>query len=204
MPWCPNCQKEFEEELTICPECNGELEESEDEMKLVNPLRRNQNPRAFVEASARADDMKSTGTAFFVVGFLLIVVAVLIYLGFIPFGNPETSKILNSGIIVIFSACFFAVAIYSHKRANLLNSKSTQEEKLTEEIIQYCVDNYVEPEIDNLDTIEYPEEERYFYREKFLRDMISKEFKGLDESYVDYILDIIYTELFDQEKKEEI
>lgn len=155
--------------------------------------------RAFVESSARAEDMRTSGVAFFVVGVLLIAVAVCVYLGVIPIGTTSFQKTFNAGIVIIFSIAFFAVSVYSTKRSKLLSAKSVTEERLTEEIIQYCVNNYVEPQLDDCDNTEHLEEERYFAREQVLREMITSEFKGLTESYIDYILDIVYCEIFEDE-----
>ncbi len=159
--------------------------------------------KAYVESSTRAEDMKSSGVAFLVVGILLIAVAVLIYMGIIPMGNTNFQKILNTVIVLVFSVAFIAVSVYSTRRAKMLDDKSVSEERLTEEIIQYCVEHYQEPEITDEEQSENIEEEIYFAREKVLRNLITGEYKGLTESYIDYLLEIIYTEIFENNKNEE-
>lgn len=157
--------------------------------------------KAFVESSTRADDMKSSGVAFFIVGILLIAVALFIYLGILPIGTSDFQKTLNACIVLLFAIAFFAVSVYSTRRAKILNEKSRSEEKLTEEIIQYCVNNYVEPVLENADELDNLAEETYFAREQFLRQMITTEYKGLTESYIDYLLDLVYSELFEENEE---
>ncbi len=181
-----------EDELT-----EPELEETDEDTELKKPIK----AKAFVESSERADDMRSSGLAFFVVGLLMIVFAVCVYFNIIPMGTTTFQKTLNACIILALAIGFIAVSIYSTKKAKALNEKSISETRLTEEIVEYCVQNYKEPE-SNEEESENLLEETYFAREQFIRDMINSEFKGLTESYIDYLLDIIYTELFDESETE--
>lgn len=177
-------------EMDASPDASAEYEYEKDEFN-ENPLKNQEYVHAFVESSAREVEMKSSGISFLVVGILLLAVAVLIYIDVIPFGATTGQRLMNTGIITIFSIVFLTVAFISYRRAKQLSVSSKQEEKLTEEIIEFCLKNYEEPV-----TEEIQEEEVYFIRESYLRELISSEFKGLSESYLDYLLDIIYNELY--------
>ena len=191
--------EEFDDIVEIDnPALLNDMEPSDDtESEEAKPVK----AKAFVESSVRADDMKSSGLAFMVVGILMIGFAALVYLGIVPMGVTPTQKTLNSVIILALSLLFIAVSVYSNKKAKDLDKKSISETKLTEEIIQYCVENYIEPVLSEED-LEHREEETYFAREQHIRQLINSEYKGLSESYIDYLLDNIYSELFEDESNE--
>ena len=153
--------------------------------------------KAYIESSTRADDMKSSAVAFFLVGVLLVGVSFLIYIGKIPFGSTPTHKIINALIILVFAICFFIVALYSSKKEKQLRAASNSEEKLTEEIIEFCLKNHVEPLLTDSDFLENIDEELFFLREEALKNLIANEFKGLSDSYFEYILDIVYGEIYE-------
>lgn len=39
---------------------------------------------------------------------------------------------------------------------------------------------------------------KYFYRAEYMKKLINDKFMNLDEDYVDYICDELYTELFEE------
>lgn len=110
MPYCPKCDMEFVEGVTVCTDCGGPLVESreaaqaqkaaekeklEQEMRLryeemqkaakemeKQPAR--QPVGTYVKKEQRYEDMNSSASAFFLVGGVLALIAAVSLLGYLP------------------------------------------------------------------------------------------------------------------------
>lgn len=118
MPYCPRCDMEFVEGVTVCSDCGGPLLASEEEAKAMKAQmekemeeRRKEaavsvlgdrSPEELAEAAAKAqaqaraaspgvyvnrrqkyDDLKSSASAFYLVGGALALVSVLLWTGIV-------------------------------------------------------------------------------------------------------------------------
>lgn len=206
MAWCPKCKNEYVAGITHCPDCDIDLvdtltkEEKQDEDRNVineeftcNPTKSNEKPtftKTYVEASHREEEMRSSCISFLLVGIILVVLAVLVYMDYIPLAvNAMATKILDVSVLGAIAIIFFFVSGFSYKRAKQLASSSVQEVKLTEEIIQFCLEHYTDTA-----TEDSSETDKYFERENGIRKLISENFKGLTESYLEYLVEIVYNE----------
>lgn len=162
-----------------------------------NPLERT---KTYVEASYREEEMKSSSVSFFIVAALLVVVMVLVYLDFIPIATGSTAaKVLDVSVLGGMAAIFLGIALYSMKRAKALAGASNREVALTEEILEYCLANYKDAASEDSS-----ETDQYFERETYIRNLITQQYKGLADSYLDYLVEIVYSELYpDQEGSRE-
>lgn len=175
-------------------EYNDEQEEVLETKESFNP---SELTKTYVEASYREEEMRSSSISFFIVAILLIIVTVLVYLDIIPVAVGSTAtKILDVTVLLIMAVIFLAVALYSIKRAKELSGTSNREVALTEEILEFCVENYQDPASEDSS-----ETDRYFEREAYLRKMITGQYKGLADSYLDYLVETIYSELYPDEKE---
>lgn len=155
--------------------------------------------KAFIEASSKEEEMKSSSLSFIVVGILVIVLLVLVIFDIIPIAvDAPSAKIFYSIVFGAIAIVFFVVAVISNKKASKLLVASEKEEKLTEEIINYCLKNYTESVIDSED-----ESDIFFIRENAIKELISEEYKGLDESYLDFAAETVYDEIYSENTEEE-
>ena len=172
--------------MTCCPETH---EDSFEPIKPAEPT------KTYVEASYREEEMKSSSVSFLIVAALLAVVTVLVYLDIIPIATGSTAaKVLDVSVLLVMTVIFLAIALYSMKRAKELSGASNREVALTEEILEYCLANYKDPS-----SSDSSETDQYFEREAGIRKLITAQYKGLADSYLDYLVEIVYTELYPEQ-----
>ena len=154
--------------------------------------------KPYVEATTRESENRSSFYSFLIMDVLLVVVGVLIYFDIIPIATGDmTAKIFDLIILGLLFTIFTIVGILAYKKSKTLKNDAVREENLTEEIIEYVTKEYTDPALDDLS-----DEEKYFERDKKIREMITEKFKGLKDSYLDYVCEIVYTEIFPDNKND--
>lgn len=231
MPYCPKCDMEFVEGVTVCTDCGGPLVESkeiaealkkaekekrEEEMRrryeelmaaqetendgLKTAPERNAAPsKAYVNKGQRYEDMSSSASAFFLVGGILAVVAVLSLTGILNLPLTGVSKYIFQGLLVLMAAGSLAVAVSSRKSAAVLKTEAADEEKETEEILQWFLKTYSGDELDEELRMEDPDlsgEELSLKRFELIQDYLVTSRDLPDPSYVDALCDMIYNRLY--------
>lgn len=148
--------------------------------------------RPYVEATTRESDNRSSFFSFLIMDLVLLVVGILLYLDIIPIAIGDTSaKVFDLIILGILFIIFTIVGISALLKSKSLKADAKREEILTEEIIEYVTGSYEDPVMPDMN-----DEEKYFERDKRIREMINCKFKGLKDSYLDYVTEIVYTEIF--------
>lgn len=152
--------------------------------------------KPYVEATTRESENRSSFYSFLIMDVILLVLGVLIFFDIIPIaGGDTTAKIFDLIILGLLLIIFTVIGIMSYKKSKALKSDAVREEQLTEEIIEYIVNAYEDPDLTDMS-----DEEKYFERDKKIRELITEKFKGLKESYLDYVSEIVYTEIFPDNK----
>lgn len=177
--------------MTCCPDNHEEPIETQETFEPTEPT------KTYVEASFREEEMKSSSFSFLIVAILLAVITFLVFLDIIPIAVGSTAaKALDVSVLLIMMFIFLGISLYSMKRARELSGASNREVALTEEILQYCLANYKDPASEDSS-----ETDQYFERETCIRNMISNQYKGLTDSYLDYLVEIVYTELYPEQSE---
>ena len=143
MPYCPKCDMEFVEGVTVCTDCGGPLVESREAaqaQKAAEKEKREQEMRlryeemqkaakemekqparqpigTYVKKEQRYEDMNSSASAFFLVGGVLAVIAAVSLLGYLPLPLYGVSRILFHVLLILMAAGSIAVAVSSKKSA---------------------------------------------------------------------------------------
>jgi hypothetical protein len=152
--------------------------------------------KPYVEATTRESENRSSFYSFLIMDVILLVLGVLIFFDIIPIaGGDTTAKIFDLIILGLLLIIFTVIGIMSYKKSKVLKGDAVREEQLTEEIIEYIVNAYEDPDLTDMS-----DEEKYFERDKKIRELITEKFKGLKESYLDYVSEIVYTEIFPDNK----
>lgn len=152
--------------------------------------------KPYVEATTRESENRSSFYSFLIMDVILLVLGVLIFFDIIPIaGGDSTAKIFDLIILGLLLIIFTVIGIMSYKKSKALKGDAVREEQLTEEIIEYIVKAYEDPDLTDMS-----DEEKYFERDKKIRELITEKFKGLKESYLDYVSEIVYTEIFPYNK----
>ncbi len=148
--------------------------------------------KPYVEADERAEQLRSSFFAFMIMDIIILVVSILIYIDIIPIAvGSMTTKIFDLSVLALLFLIFLGISVGSFIKINNIKKDAAKEINLTEEIIEYTVKNFNDPVNE-----ETPEEEKYFLREEALKALITSEFKGLDDSYLEFVLETVYEELF--------
>ncbi|MCI9104992.1 MAG: hypothetical protein HFG57_03335 [Lachnospiraceae bacterium] len=240
MPYCPKCDMEFIEGITVCSDCGSALMESkevadalkrqeqeetlarahaeyqaqlsmgeditdeiDDQTKEENATpspafnRRHGLPptRVYVKKSEQYDDLKSSASAFFLVGGVLIVFSVLFWLDIIslPLG------IIGKAVLSILGVVSLLVAVKTIRDAKNIKEQIGQEELQTQKLIQWFVDSYTGQTLDEQISREYGElifEELSLKRFELIQDILVTNHDLSNPSYVDLLTEEIYSRLY--------
>lgn len=172
MPYCPKCDMEFVEGVTVCTDCGGPLAESkeaadkmkEEALKRQEELLReqyemlktaSQSPeeteakakhaepvKAYVDKKQQYEDVNSSASAFFIIGAVLAAAAVLTLTGIFSLPMQPIMKYIFEAMLVAMAAGSFFVAASSKKSAAVLKTEAADEKKETEEIVEWFVKTY--------------------------------------------------------------
>lgn len=149
-----------------------------------------------------ATENKSSAYILLPVGILGMIAIILIWLDVIPLYSSITSKIITSTVMGALFIVFIVMGILSLKNAKKLDEKAAKEGDLSKEILNHFSENLsaniIDEKLADNQWDELPEEERYFKRIEYIKECIINKFMNLDESYVDFMCDEIYTKFYEE------
>lgn len=230
MPYCPKCDMEFIEGITVCSDCGEPLAESkeaaaamkkqeqelatewdkeredewaenlggdnnEDTDKTVPPL----FARAYVTKAQQYDDLKSSATAFFLIGGVMVVVSILFWLGLVKLPFAGSSRILSQGVMTVLGLVFLYIGFTSDKSAKTVHSQIDEEEMVTRQLIEWFAGSYSADELDQRIVQDYGEispEEHSLKRFGLIEDILITNHDITNQSYVDSLVEEIYAKVF--------
>lgn len=237
MPYCPKCDMEFVEGVTVCTDCGGPLVESKeaaDALKKAEKEKQEEEMRrqyeemmagqdengeytgekeekeeipapvhAYVKKEQRYEDVSSSASAFFLVGGVLAIASIVLWTGVISLPMAGISKYIFQGVMTVMAIGSLAVAVSSKKSAKLLKVQADEEEKETEEILQWFLRTYSGKDLDSQLLAEDPElsgEELSLKRFELIQDYLVTGRDLPDQAYVDSLCDQIYGRLYEEGK----
>ncbi len=162
----------------------------------------NKNTSVYRNSKDLSNENKSSAYILIPVGVLGIAALVLIWLDVIPLYSSITSKIITSTVMGTLFVVFVVMGFLSLKNAKKFEEKASEEGNLSNEILNYFTENMSSESLDEKiaepqwDTLQ--EEEKYFKRIECIRMCITKQFMNLEDNYVDYMCDEVYTKLFEE------
>lgn len=239
MPYCPKCDMEFVEGITVCTDCGRPLVGSKEAAKAmaeeaarqqeelfrrryeemfqtenegetsggnddqsVQAASKRTPSKAYVNKEQRYEDMSSSASAFFFVGGVLAVAAVLCFAGIIPLPMIGFQKIIFQGMLAVLAVVSLIVAFSSKKSAGTLQAEAAEEQKETEEILSWFTTTYSGKELDDQLLSEDPDlsgEELALKRFELVQDYLITGRDLPDQSYIDALCDMIYSKLYENE-----
>ncbi len=227
MPYCPKCDMEFVEGVTVCTDCGGPLYESkeaameairkEQEKELkeqaealsalydaeedeIRDAEKSVPVHAYVGKDTQYEDMRSSASAFYIVGVILAVFTVLTLTGVIPLFPAGAGRYLFCGLAAVMAIICFVVGFSSGRSAGKLKVEADDEKKETDELISWFLSNYSADDIDALIRSEEPdlsEEEMDLRRFDIIEDFFVTERDLPDPAYVDELCDEVYSRLYE-------
>ena len=222
MPYCPKCDMEFIEGITVCSDCGEGLVESKEvaaAMKTQEPETEAARPAAeeggewdeadetappriaqvYVTNAQKYDDLKSSAAAFFLIGGVMAVGSVLCWLGFIKLPFAGSSQILSQSVTTVLGLVFLYIGFKSDKSAKAIHAQIGEEEMVTGQLIEWFIGSYSADELDQRIVREYGElspEEHSLKRFSLIEDILITNHDITNQSYVDSLVDEIYGEVF--------
>ena len=150
----------------------------------------------YKKPSERAEEYKSGAQTLLLVGIVGAILLVLVDLGIIPLSLSKESRVLINIVMGGMFLVFIILGINSVKTYKKLLKQSDEDEKLEQDIIEWFGKSVTLDVITSDENKRDSEEALYFGRIKKIKGYITGEFKDLDLSFLEYISDKIYNNLF--------
>ena len=214
MPYCPKCDMEFVEGITVCSDCGGPLVESEEEARRIQAQQKAQEAQAdpkhgarpaaprvrvYVDKAQKYDDLKSSASAFLLIGGLLLAVSVLCWTGILHIPMARVSRLLFQGVLTCMGCFAIGVYIRTSRSAKELLPQIRQEKDQTDAILEWFQETYDRQAIDSRieDAGQLSDEELALKRFQIIQDFLVTGRDLPDPSYVDALSEELYGRLFE-------
>lgn len=152
----------------------------------------------FVKAEEKAENFKSSAYALTIVGVLGLVVMVLIMLGIIPLNFASNVKLIAYIVLDLMFVIFIVMGVHSMLSARKYAGEASMENSKTAEILEWFAATYKADAIDRMtEDMEGEEELKYFKRTEVMKRLITEQYPGLDEAYLEHLIDELYQGIFE-------
>ncbi len=179
-------------QLNLTPEEMQELLEAMEEQRQIM-----ERP-AYRSVADRIDDLKSSGYTLTVAGVVGFVLLVLMFFGIIPFRLGGTGQYISYGVMGALFLVFLVSGVKSLAKLPDLRREAEREKEKEAEIRKWFLSNYDASAIDSvIDSLDEAATDKYFARAAFMREKISEHFIELDPSFTDYIIEELYSALYE-------
>ncbi len=185
-------KKEITEEdiITLMPDIDEKLEELKDEEanQMLSELR-TESSSVYVKKKDKYTDLKFSGISFIVfalLGFGLLALNVFDYISMFN----QFSMLIMTAVFVIF----FFVGITSLLRARKMRGIVSQEEKVSDDVLDWIEENITDEYIHSLTDPENTEEDNYFSAHTAMCNRVAEQFPLFNRNYIDQLMDDRYTE----------
>lgn len=183
----------------LVPDIDKQLEElqSEEANQMFSELR-TEASSVYVKKKDKYADLKFSGISFLIFGVLGIAFVIVNQMGLVHFLNQFSTLIMT----VVFAA-FFIVGISSLLRANKLKGIVSEEEKVTNEVMDWIDSNISDELIASLIDPALSEEDNYFSVHEKLCAMVAEQFPLFSKGYTDELMDERYNDYCESNTRRE-
>ena len=155
----------------------------------------------YVDKSQKYDDLKSSASAFLLVGGALLIVSILCWAGVINLPMAPVSKLIFQGALTVMGVFSLIVFARSSSSAKKLAPQIAEEKAQTRITIDWFTDQYTAEDIDNAigNKDGLTEEELSLKRFQVIQDWLVTGRDLPDQAYVDALSEEIYSKLFENQ-----
>ncbi len=175
---------------------NAEADESDAETEKEEKPEK--TARNFIKAEEKAESFKSSAYALTFVGVLGLAAMILIMLGIIPLNFATNVKVIAYIVLDLMFVVFIVMGVHSMISAKKYAGEASMENSKTAEILEWFAASYKAEAIDQMtEGMEGEEELKYFKRTEVMKRLILEQYPGLDESYLEHLIDELYQGIFE-------
>lgn len=155
----------------------------------------------YVKKSERYQDMKSSASAFLLIGCVAVLLSGLIFAGIVPIAGA--SKISFGGILGVMGIACLAVCLKTNKEAAGMKAEAARENQETQELISWFLEAHSAEELDGQlareqgDEQNLTPEELSLKRFSLIQDYLITEKDLPDPAYVEALSEEIYSRMFE-------
>ena len=178
---------------SMMTDIDDELAQIQDEeaSKMLSELR-TESSSVYVKKKDKYTDLKFSCISFIVFGLLGLGLLALNLFEYINLFNKFSSLIM----VVVF-VIFFIVGITSLLRAKKMKSMVSQEERASDDVLDWIEANITDEYISSLINEEETEEKNYFTAHSAMCNKVKEQFPLFNENYIDELMDERYNEYCD-------
>lgn len=155
--------------------------------------------RVYVKKSQQYEDLKSSASAFILVGGILLVFSILCWANVVKLPLAGTSRIISQTVMTVLGLASLVVAVHSARSAKAVSGQIADEEKVTRQLIDWFTGSYTGEQLDAQILAESGElvpEELSLKRFELIQDILITSHDISDQAYVDLIAEDIYGKLY--------
>lgn len=153
----------------------------------------------YVDKAQKYEDLKSSASAFLIVGGAMLIVSILCWIGVIKLPLSSASKILIQSALTAMGLFSMVVYVKSIKDAKELAPEVNAEKNKNQELIDWFLATFTADSIDSriVQPESLSEEEISLVRFQAIQYYLVTEKNITDPSYLDLLCEEIYTKLFE-------
>lgn len=168
--------------------------------------------RVHVKASDKYTDTSSSAFSFLLVGTFLMMILLLTTFDIIRISFLSQARTLADILLTAISVSFLCIGLLSWRKALLLEAKIQEEDQFNESVYQWFLSTYTGAQIDqsadaqmDQDVAMNPEKQytiisdeiRCLKRMDVIREYLKREYRQLDNGYVEYLCEELYQKVFE-------
>jgi len=190
-------QQDYLEKLSRELEEQAALEGEEDGR--LNPVPVPQPAGVYETSAQKYENLRSSASAFLLVGALMLAVSVLCWAGVVRLPMAGSSRYIFQGVITVMAVFCLAVYLKTLGDAKKLQPEITKEKEETSRLISWFVGQWtaeaVDSQVEDKETLE--EEELSLKRFQIIQDLLITNKDLPDPAYVDSLCEEIYGRLYE-------
>ena len=156
-------------------------------------------PTVYVTRAERYEDLKSSASAFWIVGAALIILAAASWGGLLPV------NIILKLMFTILAAGSIFIAWKTGQDAKTVKGQIQEENEVTEQLIKWFLENYTPEQIDEIvrrENGDLQDEVLALKRIALIQDIYVTQYDLADQGYVDALAEEVYGQLFEDDEEE--
>ena len=156
-------------------------------------------PTVYVTRAERYEDLKSSASAFWIVGAALIILAIAGWGGLLPV------NIILKLMFTVLAAVSIFIAWKTGQDAKTVKGQIQEETEVTEQLIKWFLENYTPEQIDEIvhrENGDLQDEVLALKRIALIQDIYVTQYDLADQGYVDALAEEVYGQLFEDDEEE--